>query len=152
DLPGAVVLVLHRDKVVFRRAYGLRGKKPAEVPMTEDTVFDLASLTKPIATATSVMLLVEQGKLRISDPVAQPLPAFAARGKDKITIEQLLLHTSGLIADNAIADYKDGRDKAIQRICDLEPTQPPGTKFVYSDVNFIILGEIVAKLSGKPLD
>jgi uncharacterized protein YbbC (DUF1343 family)/CubicO group peptidase (beta-lactamase class C family) len=151
DLPGAVVLVLHRDKVVFRRAYGLRSKKPAEVPMTDDTVFDLASLTKPIATATSVMLLVEQGKLRISDPVAQHLPAFAAKGKDKITIEQLLLHTSGLIADNPVADYKDGRDKAIQRICDLEPTQSPGTKFVYSDVNFIVLGEIVAKLSGKPL-
>src|SRR4029077_5830885 len=59
DLPGAVVLVVHRDKVVFRRAYGLRSKKPAEVAMTEDTVFDLASLTKPIATATSLMLLVE---------------------------------------------------------------------------------------------
>jgi uncharacterized protein YbbC (DUF1343 family)/CubicO group peptidase (beta-lactamase class C family) len=152
DLPGAVVLVVHRDKVVFRRAYGLRSKKPAEVAMTEDTVFDLASLTKPIATATSLMLLVEQGKLRVSDRVAQHLPAFAAKGKDKITVEQLLLHTSGLIADNPVADYQDGLDKAFQRIYDLEPTQPPGTKFVYSDVNFIVLGELVEKLSGKPLD
>src|SRR5262249_21704404 len=135
DLPGAVVLVVHRDKIVFRRAYGLRSKKPDEVAMTEDTVFDLASLTKPIATATALMLLVEQGKVRVSDRVAEYLPAFGAKGKDKITIEQLLLHTSGLIADNALADYKDGREKAIQRICDLEPTQAPGTKFDYSDVN-----------------
>jgi uncharacterized protein YbbC (DUF1343 family)/CubicO group peptidase (beta-lactamase class C family) len=152
NLPGAVVLIVHRDRVVFRRAYGLRNKLPAEVAMTEDTVFDLASLTKPIATATSLMLLVEQGKVRVSDPVAQYLPAFAAKGKEKITLEQLLLHTSGLIADNAVADYKDGHDKAIERICDLTPTQPPGAKFVYSDVNFIVLGEIVAKVSGKPLD
>ena len=152
DLPGAVVLIVHRDQVIFRRAYGLRSKKPDEVAMTEDTVFDLASLTKPLATATSLMILVEQGKVRVSDPVAQYLPAFAAKGKDKITIEQLLLHTSGLIADNAVADYKDGREKALQRICDLEPTQPPGSKFVYSDLNYIILGEVVEKVSGKPLD
>ena len=152
DLPGAVVLVVHRDKIVFRRAYGLRSKKPAEVAMTEDTVFDLASLTKPMATATSLMILVEQGKVRVSDKVADYLPAFAAKGKDKITIEQLLLHTSGLIADNAVADYKDGHDKAIERICDLTPTQAPGSKFVYSDLNYILLGEIVTKVSGKPLD
>ncbi len=152
DLPGAVVLIVHRDQVVFRRAYGLRSKKPVEVAMTADTVFDLASLTKPMATATSLMLLVEQGKVRVSDPVVKYLPAFAAKGKDKITIEQLLLHTSGLIADNAVADYKDGHDKAIERICDLEPAQPPGSKFVYSDLNYILLGEIVTKVSGKPLD
>ena len=76
ELPGAVVLVLHRGEVVFRRAYGLRSKEPAEVPMTPDTVFDLASLTKPVATATSLMILLEQGKLRLSDPVAQHLPEF----------------------------------------------------------------------------
>src|SRR5262249_12393125 len=146
DLPGAVVLVLHRDKVIFRRAYGLRSKKPTEVAMTTDTVFDLASLTKPIATATSLMLLAEQGKVGVTDPVAKYLPAFAAKGKEKITIEQLLLHVSGLIADNAVADYKDGRDKAIERIYDLAPTQAPGSKFVYSDVNFIVLGELVAKV------
>src|SRR5580704_8838196 len=84
DLPGAVVLIVHRDQVVFRRAYGLRSKKPTAVAMTEDTVFDLASLTKPLATATSLMILVQQGKVRFSDPVAQYLPAFAAKGKEKI--------------------------------------------------------------------
>ena len=90
--------------------------------------------------------------MRVSDPVAQYLPAFAAKGKEKITIEQLLLHTSGLIADNALADYKDGHDKAIERIRALEPTQTPGSKFVYSDLNYILLGELVAKVSEKPLD
>jgi uncharacterized protein YbbC (DUF1343 family)/CubicO group peptidase (beta-lactamase class C family) len=152
DVPGAVVLVTHGGRIVFRRAYGLRSKQPAEVAMTVDTVFDLASLTKSLATAPSVLLLVEQGKLRLSDPVAQHLPAFAAKGKDKITVEQLLLHTSGLIADNALADYKDGRAKAIERICDLEPTADPGTRFLYSDVNYIVLGELVERLGGAPLD
>ncbi len=152
DAPGAVVLITHRGKVVFRRAYGLRSKQPAETPMTVDTVFDLASLTKPLATASSVMLLVEQGKLRPSDLVARHLPAFAAKGKDKITVEQLLLHTSGLIADNPVSDYQDGHEKAIQNICDLTPANPPGAKFVYSDVNFILLGELVERLSGMPLD
>ena len=129
DLPGAVVLIVHRGPVVFRRAYGQRSTQPAAVAMTADTVFDLASLTKPVATATSVMLLIEQGKLSPADPVAKHLPAFAAKGKDKITVEQLLLHTSGLLADNALADYKDGKKKAIERICDLETQSEPGTRF-----------------------
>jgi len=152
ELPGAVVIIVHRGHVVFRRAYGQRSKKPVAVPMTADTVFDLASLTKPVATAPSIMLLVEQGKLRLSDPVAKHLPAFAAQGKDKITIEQLLLHTSGLIADNALADYKDGKKKAIERICNLEPRAEPGARFIYSDVNFIVLGELVDQVVGVPLD
>jgi serine-type D-Ala-D-Ala carboxypeptidase len=152
DLPGAVVIVVHRGHVVFRRAYGQRSKQPVAVPMTVDTVFDLASLTKPVAAAPSIMLLVEQGKLSLSDPVAKHLPAFAAQGKDKITIEQLLLHTSGLIADNAEADFKDGKKKAIERICNLKPQGEPGTRFIYSDVNFIVLGELVEHVSGTPLD
>ena len=121
DAPGAVVLITHHGKVIFRRAYGLRSKQPTETPMTVDTVFDLASLTKPLATAASIMLLVEQGKLQPADTVAKYLPAFAVKGKDKITIGQLLLHTSGMIPDNPVADYKDGHEKAIQRICDLAP-------------------------------
>src|SRR5438105_1060331 len=92
DMPGAVVLVVHRGQVVFRKAYGSRSKQPAETPMTPDTVFDLASLTKPVATATSLLILVEQGKLRFSDRVAQYLPAFGQNGKKRINVEQLLLH------------------------------------------------------------
>jgi uncharacterized protein YbbC (DUF1343 family)/CubicO group peptidase (beta-lactamase class C family) len=152
QLPGAVVLVLRHDKVVFRKAYGLRSKEPAEVPMTADTVFDLASLTKPIATATSAMVLLEQGKLRLSDRVAQYLPDFAPNGKEKITIEQLLLHTSGLIADNPLRDYQDGRDQALQRIDRLAPTAEPGSRFIYSDVGFIVLGRVVERVSGTALD
>jgi uncharacterized protein YbbC (DUF1343 family) len=152
ELPGAVVVVVHGGQVVFRKAYGLRSKQPAEVPMTLDTVFDLASLTKPVATATSVFLLIEQGKLRLSDRVTQYLPAFGENGKDKVTIENLLLHTSGLIADNPEADYKDGRDKALERLCALKPTAEPGTRFVYSDLNFIVLGEIVERVAEMPLD
>src|SRR5207245_6154426 len=113
-MPGVVVLVVHRGEVVFRKAYGLRSKEPVETPMTPDTVFDLASLTKPIATATSLMILVEEGKLQLTDRVAQYLPAFAQNGKERITVEQLLLHTSGLIADNPEANYRDGRAQAFE--------------------------------------
>src|SRR5262245_36464161 len=152
ELPGAVVLVVHRGEVVFRRAYGLRSKQPAETPMTADTVFDLASLTKPVATATSVMLLVEQGKLSLSDRVAQHLPEFGQHGKDRITVEHLLLHTGGLVADNPEADYRDGRDKALERVYQLKPVAQPGDRFIYSDVSFIVLGELVGKVAGVPPD
>lgn len=151
-LPGAVVLVVRQGKIAFRKAYGLRSKQPAEVRMTTDTVFDLASLTKPIATATSAMILIEQGKLKLDDLVSRHLPAFGQNGKDRITVEHLLLHTSGLIADNPVADYKDGREKALERIFQLRPRTEPGAKFVYSDVNFIVLGELVEKISGETLD
>ena len=121
DCPGAVVLVAHQGHVVYRKAFGLRSKQPAETPMTVDTVFDLASLTKPVATATSIMLLVEQGKLSVTDRVARHLPTFAANGKERITVEQLLLHTSGLLADNPVDDYRDGRAKSLERIYQLRP-------------------------------
>jgi CubicO group peptidase (beta-lactamase class C family) len=151
DCAGAVVLIVHDGRVVWRKAYGLRARQPAQVPMTADTVFDLASLTKPVATATSAMLLVEQGKLRLTDRVADHLPAFGQKGKDRITVENLLLHTGGLIADNPEADYHDGREKALERIHALTPLAAPGERFVYSDVSFIVLGELVEKLSGKSL-
>src|SRR6516165_3262966 len=152
DCPGAVVLIVHDGHVVWRKAYGLRARQPAEVPMTVDTVFDLASLTKPVATAASVMVLIEQGKLRLSDRVADHLPAFGQKGKDRITVEHLLLHASGLIADNPEADYRDGRDKALERVHALTPKAAPGERFIYSDMGFIVLGELVEKLSGTSLD
>jgi serine-type D-Ala-D-Ala carboxypeptidase len=152
DCPGAVVLVIHDDKIVFRKAYGLRAVKPQEVAMTLDTIFDMASLTKPVATGTSIMLLIEQSKLRPADSVSKHWPAFAANGKEAITVEHLLLHTSGLIADNPLADYVDGRAKAIERIAGLKPLDAPGTRFRYSDVNFIVLGELVERLEGIPLN
>jgi uncharacterized protein YbbC (DUF1343 family)/CubicO group peptidase (beta-lactamase class C family) len=150
-LPGAVILIGRQGSIVFQRAYGNRQVEPDVIPMTIDTVFDLASLTKPVATATSVMLLVEAGKLRISDRVAMHIPEFAQNGKEQITLEQLLTHQSGLIADNAISDYADGPELALERVLALRPVSPPGTKFIYSDMNFVVLGELVRRTAGENL-
>lgn len=120
--------------------------------MTVDTLFDLASLTKPIATATAIMILLNQEKLHLEDPVSHYLPMFGQNGKDKITIGQLLLHTSGLMADNPVQDYKEGDKKAFARIDQLALVAEPGKKFIYSDVGFIVLGELVERISGETLD
>ena len=152
DCPGAVVLVVHADAVAHRKAFGKRAVKPDEIAMTADTVFDMASLTKPVATGTSVMILIQQGKLKPDDLVSKHWPPFAANGKDKVTVAHLLLHTSGLTADNAIADYADGKAKALERVAALKLEAPAGERFKYSDVGFIVLGELVERLSGKPVD
>lgn len=152
DCPGAVVLVVHQDEVVYRKAFGHRAVQPEKVPMTADTVFDLASLTKPVATGSAVMRLIERGKLAVDDRVAKHWPAFAANGKGDVTVGHLLLHTSGLTADNPLADYADGRAKALDRIAGLKLEAPAGTRFRYSDVGFIVLGELVERAGGKPLD
>ena len=120
--------------------------------MTTDTVFDLASLTKPIATATSVMRLVQDGKIDLDERVATYLPEFGNHGKEEITVRQLLTHLGGLTPDNALADYADGPAKAWERICGLELRAKPGTEFIYSDVGFIVLGELVRRVSGEGLD
>jgi CubicO group peptidase (beta-lactamase class C family) len=151
-VPGAVVVVVHKDTVVFRTAYGLKSKKPVEAPMTLDTIFDLASLTKPIATGTSIHHLIEAGKLDPSDKVSKHWPEFAANGKENVTVEHLLLHTSGLTADNAIADYAHGKAGAMKAIAGLKLEAPSGTRFKYSDVGFIVLGELVERLGGTSLD
>jgi CubicO group peptidase (beta-lactamase class C family) len=152
EVPGAVVVVVHKDEIVFRKAYGLKAKKPAEVAMTADTIFDLASVTKPVATGTSIMHLIEAGKISPSDKVAKHWPEFAANGKGDVTVEHLLMHTSGLIADNAIADYAGGKAAAFKAIAGLKLEAPLGTRFKYSDVNFIVLGELVERISGMPVD
>jgi uncharacterized protein YbbC (DUF1343 family) len=152
ELPGAVVLVGRQGRIVYRRAFGNRVVQPAKVPMTLDTVFDLASLTKVVATATSIMVLVDQGKVRLWDPVARYVPEFAQQGKGRITVEQLLLHRAGLIADNDMADYQQGPEQAMERVYALATVAEPGTRFIYSDVGYIMLGEIVRRVSGKRLD
>ncbi|HEX8911841.1 MAG TPA: exo-beta-N-acetylmuramidase NamZ domain-containing protein [Humisphaera sp.] len=156
ELPGAVLLVGRGDRtggqVLYRKAYGNRAVKPAVEPMTPDTVFDMASLTKPVATATAAMLLVERGLVNVDDPVAKYLPEFGKRGKEKITVAHLLLHFGGLIPDNAIGDYKDGPAAAWERICDLPTQTEPGAAFKYTDVGFITLGKLVERVSGQPLN
>ena len=150
--PGAVLMVGRGDDVLYRKAYGNRVLEPAKAPMTVDVIFDLASLTKPIATATSVILLAEHGKLDVHDRVAKYLPDFGQSGKETITIEQLLLHRGGLIPDDDISDYDRGPTEAWKKICALKPESPPGTHFAYSDVGYIVLGKLVQQVSGRPLN
>lgn len=148
-LPGCVVLLGRQGKVAFLKAYGQKQVAPKTAPMTTDTVFDMASITKPVATATSLMILVQQGRLQIRDRVAQHIPEFGQGGKDRITVQQLLTHQSGLIPDNELEDFKDGPDRAFERIFALRPLADPGTQFLYSDVGFLVLGALVQRLSGK---
>ncbi|MEM8946591.1 MAG: exo-beta-N-acetylmuramidase NamZ domain-containing protein [Planctomycetota bacterium] len=148
-LPGCVVVIGRRGKIAFERAYGHRRLQPTAELMTLDTVFDMASLTKPTATATSIMLLVERGQVRLRDPVATYLPEFAPHGKSKVTVEDLLTHQGGLIPDNPLADYQDGVELAWQRIWNLQLRSPVGEKFIYTDVGFLVLGELVHRVSGQ---
>jgi uncharacterized protein YbbC (DUF1343 family) len=152
QLPGAVVLVGRQGKIVWRKAYGNRALEPQAEPMTADTIFDMASLTKVVATATSMMILVERGQVRLGDPVYRFIPEFAAAGKRGITVEQLMTHRSGFPPDNDIEDYQQGREKAFQKIWNLAPVAAAGSRFIYSDVNYIVLAELVRRVSGKPLD
>jgi uncharacterized protein YbbC (DUF1343 family)/CubicO group peptidase (beta-lactamase class C family) len=151
-LPGAVVLVGRGDTVVFRRAYGSRALDPVREPMTVDTIFDLASLTKVVATTTAVMMLMEDGGVRLTDPVATFIPEFGKYGKSRITIRDVLTHMSGLRPDLDLADAWTGHDEAIRRTSEETPTAPPGRRFTYSDIDFILLGEVVARVSKMPLD
>ena len=151
-VPGAVVVVGRGNEIAYAKAFGDRAKVPAAEPMTLDTIFDMASLTKPMATATSIMILVEEGKIRLTDPVRKFLPDWDNRGKGGITIDQLLRHRSGLIPDNPIGDYADGPETAWKKLAEQDLVGPPGELFRYSDVGFIALGRIVEKVSGMPLD
>jgi CubicO group peptidase (beta-lactamase class C family) len=151
-IPGAVVLVGHEGKSIYLKAYGNRSISPTHEAMTADTIFDLASLTKPIVTATSIMILIDRGQLKLSGRLGQLLPEFDNGGKGSITLEQLLRHRTGLIADNPLSDYSDGPAEAWKRLATLKTLTKPGEKFLYSDVNFIILGKIVETVSKQPLD
>ena len=164
-LPGAVVVVGHGGNVVFEQAYGVRklagepgldGKPSPAEPMTVDTIFDMASLTKCLATATAVMQLVEQGKVDVDAPVVKYLPAFGVNGKDKVTVRELLTHYSGLPPDVDLKDAwglaKPDKAEGIKRAMEAKLTTAPGTHFEYSDINFITLGAIVEKVSGKTLE
>ncbi len=150
--PGAVVLIGHRGQVVYRRAFGHRALEPKKRPMTVDTIFDLSSLTKVVATTPALLQLVERGKLRIDDPVAKYWPEFQAHGKGQITVRQLLTHYSGLESALELKPKWSGYSTALQKIVAESPISPPGTRFLYSDVNFIILGELISRISGQPLD
>lgn len=152
ETPGAVVLVARQGRIVYRKAFGDRAISPKREPMTIDTIFDLASLTKVIATATSIMMLVERGKVSLADPVALYIPEFGKNGKERITVEQLMTHRAGLPPDNEIADYVGVSVDPLKMIYELQPYYEPGSRFVYSDVGYIVAAEIVRRMSGKRVD
>jgi uncharacterized protein YbbC (DUF1343 family)/CubicO group peptidase (beta-lactamase class C family) len=151
EIPGAVLVVGHNGKVAHSKAFGMRALEPRAESMTPDTIFDLASLTKPF-TAICVMRLVEGGQVRLSDPVAHYLPEFARNGKQEITVRQLLTHFSGLPADLDLKSSWSGHAQALQLAYDVPPVIPPGSGFLYSDINYIVLGELVTRVSGVSLD
>jgi CubicO group peptidase (beta-lactamase class C family) len=167
-LPGGVVVIGHNGKIVFHQAYGLRklagepgldgSPAPAE-PMTEDTIFDMASLTKCLATATAVMQLYEQGKVRFDDPVQKYLPGFNTANdpqRAKVTVRMLLTHTSGETGDVDLKDPwgLDGADKTegIHRALTTPLQSGPGEGFRYSDINFILLGALIESVTGEAED
>ena len=151
-LPGAVVLVGRKGKIVYRKAYGNRSLTPTVEKMTVDTIFDVASLTKPVATATSIMILVEQGKLRLNDTVGKFIPEIEDEQAKRVTILQLLTHTSGYRPDFDLGEKWAGREGMLAALKKEKLRYPPGTQFVYSDIGFIVLGEIVQRVSQLPLN
>jgi uncharacterized protein YbbC (DUF1343 family) len=150
-LVGGVVVLGINDRIVLRQAYGQRSVTPDVQPATLDTIYDAASLTKVMATSIAIMQLVEQGKIDLDQPVATYWPAFAANGKGAITVRQLMTHYGGLPAGIPTRGWSDYQG-ALDTIVALKPQGPAGTRFNYSDVDFIVLGELVRRVSGQPLD
>jgi CubicO group peptidase (beta-lactamase class C family) len=146
DIPGAVVLVARRGKIAYFKAFGLRAILPGPEKMTTDTIFDMASLTKVLATTPSIMILVQNGAVRLGDKVNRYLPKFAGGGKDHITVRQLMTHYSGLRPDFDLSKHWEGYEAAMEQLWN------ESKEFVDSDLKFITLGEIVREVSGKPLD
>src|SRR5579875_3898415 len=149
-IPGAVVAIGHNGQVVYRQAYGWRTLIPQREAMTLDTIFDAASLTKVVATTPSVMKLFEQGKIRLDDPVTKYLPEFQG-GTSDITVRLLMTHFSGLPPDVELSPRWSGYQTGIEKALTAKPIAPPGAKFIYSDINFELMGEIVRRLSGMSL-
>ncbi len=150
-IPGAVLVVGHQGQVVYRKAYGNRALLPVVEPMTVDTIFDCASLTKVVATTSAMMKLFEQGKVRIGDLVTNYLPEFQG-GHSPITIRDLMTHYSGMPPDLKLVPAWSGYETGISMALNVPPTGPPGLHFVYSDINFNLVAEIVHRVSGEMLN
>ena len=144
--PGGVLWLEHRG-ASYHKAYGNRALVPGAEPMTEDTIFDAASLTKVIACTPAVMLLVERGQVKLDEPVQTYIPEFKGDGKEAITVRQLMLHVSGLRGDIETSTDWRGQQTAIQKACAEKLLSAPGAAFRYSDINFFLLGEIVQRVS-----
>ncbi len=157
NIPGAVVYVSQNGETLYYQSFGHQVLQPYTVKMTDDAIFDLASLTKPIATATSILILMDRGKIKPTDPVSNFLPEFTGPDKEKVQIAHLLTHTSGLPAYTTAATLQKEYgspcpDKVIAKICQLKLQSEPGKTFRYSCLGYILLGRIVEIVSGQPLD
>ncbi len=152
ETPGAVLLVAREGRVVYRKAFGHRALLPNKKPMLIDTIFDVASLTKVLVTAPSIMILVEEGKISLTDPVSKYLPRFSQYGKHRVTILQLLTHYSGLRPTLKGRQQWSGYEEAIRLALREQLITSPGKKFIYSDINYMVLGELVQRISEQPLD
>ncbi|MBP8910904.1 MAG: beta-lactamase family protein [Phycisphaerae bacterium] len=157
SFPGAVVLVGKGKRILYHKAFGLAISEPTQEPMQKDTIFDLASMTKPLATGTAILILVDRGKLDPNALVAEYLPAFACGGKEQVRIKHLLTHTSGLPAYTDANSLKTQYgspcpEKVIERICTLNAKSPPGEEFRYSCLGYITLAEIVRVVTGQGID
>ncbi len=151
EVPGAVLLVARKGTIVFQKAYGFRSMVPEREAMTLDTIFDMASLTKVMVTAPLMMQAAEEGKLRLTDRVAQYLPEFGAHGKEAINLRHLLTHFSGLRPDIPESLPFSGYENTIRLGCDEVLAAPPGERFIYSDIGFFLLGDILQRVSRLPL-
>ena len=145
--PGGVLWVEH-DGVAYHKAFGSRALVPSREAMTEDTIFDAASLTKVVACTPAVMLLVERGRVKLDAAVTNYVPEFVGAGRDEITVRQLLTHVSGLPPDIETKSDWHGQAEAIKKAGAMKLLSPPGRAFKYSDINFFLLGEIVQRVSG----
>jgi CubicO group peptidase (beta-lactamase class C family) len=151
QLPGAVYRLEHNG-AIHEKAIGRFTYESDATPMSPDTVFDAASLTKVLATAPAIMMLMEEGKLSLDAPLIRYMPECAGGGRDALTIRHLLTHTSGLPSGLPRNPPWRGTDSALALACRQTTTHAPGTMFRYSDINFVLLGELVHRLSGMPLD
>jgi CubicO group peptidase (beta-lactamase class C family) len=154
EIPGAVALVARKGRVVYRKAFGDRSRLPVVEPMSQDSIFDVASLTKVMATTTSLMILVEEGQLSLTERVGEFVPEFARndRDKERVTLLQLLTHYSGLRPSLDLIERWRGYGAAIDRASRERLSEAPGTRFIYSDINYILLAEVVRRVSGLTLD
>ena len=149
--PGGVLWLEH-ENAIYHKAYGSRALVPAPEPMSLDTIFDAASLTKVVACTPAIMLLVERGQISLDAPVQKYLPEFTGGGKEAITVRHLLTHTSGLRPGIETRSDWTGRKAALQKASEEKVQTAPGTAFRYSDINFIVLGAVVERVSRKPLE
>ena len=147
--PGAVTVIAEDSEVTYHEAFGHRMVRPEPLPMRRGTIFDLASLTKPVVVATLAMYLAEEGIFDIADPVKKYLPEF---NREKITLLHLLTHTSGLPAWRPIYLKLKSRDEVTRHLGEIGLEYPTGRQVVYSCLGYILLGELIERTSGQSLD